>query len=204
VSINPAFAWNHGYYSPNIDITWSAFVGPSVAARGVDGPGPAGAPEVRDPNSTRTVPEASGRGTWIDETDVRPTMLSLVGLSDDYQTDGRVVTQILRHAPRALKNTTDLAACYKQLNSAVGEFGTDTLIADTRALASGSAGSDPQFGATEARLTRLADRRDALSTRIKSALSAAAFQDKTPRRSTVRSQAGRCFGLLDEAARLLR
>jgi hypothetical protein len=203
VSINPAFAWNHGYYSPNIDITWSAFVGPNVAARGVDGPGPAGGPEASDPNSTRTVPRASGHGTWIDETDVRPTMLSLVGLKDDYATDGRVVTQILRHTPRALEHTADLADCYKQLNSAVGEFGTDTLIADTRALASGSSASDRQFGATQARLTRLADRRDALSTRIKSILTAAAFQDRAPRRSTVGAQTGQCVQLLHQAAQLL-
>ena len=25
-----AFAWNHGYYSPNIDVTWSSFAGPGV------------------------------------------------------------------------------------------------------------------------------------------------------------------------------
>ena len=41
VSINNGFAYNHGYYSPNIDITWSALVGPGIAARGVDGPAPA-------------------------------------------------------------------------------------------------------------------------------------------------------------------
>ena len=204
VSINPAFAWNHGYYSPNIDITWSAFVGPNVAARGIDGPGPARSPETTDPNSRRTVPQASRHGTWIDETDVRPTMLSLVGLRDDYKTDGRVVTQILRHQPRALKHTARLAACYKQVNSAVGEFGTDTLIADTRALAGGSAASDLRFAATQLRLARLADRRDALATHIKTTLGAAAFQGRVPRRSTVRAQTRRCFDLLDDAETLLQ
>jgi len=28
ISINPNFAYDHGYYSPNIDVTWAAFTGP--------------------------------------------------------------------------------------------------------------------------------------------------------------------------------
>ena len=34
------FAWNHGYYSPDVDVTWSSFVGPGVRKDGVDGPLP--------------------------------------------------------------------------------------------------------------------------------------------------------------------
>ena len=72
----PAFAWNHGYYSPDIDITWSAFVGPR-------GPGPrrrrSGRRGAARRCATRTAAAASRRsarkGTWADETDVRPTML---------------------------------------------------------------------------------------------------------------------------------
>src|SRR5437762_8897508 len=37
---------------------------------------------------------------WTDHTDVRPTMLSLLGLTDDYGHDGRVVSQVL--APTAI------------------------------------------------------------------------------------------------------
>ena len=65
VSINSSFAWNHGYYSPNIDITWAGVVGPGVAANGVNGPAPTGGNEAQDPNSTHTVPEASQVGTWV-------------------------------------------------------------------------------------------------------------------------------------------
>ena len=43
----PRFAWNHGYYSPDIDITWSSFAGPGVGARGVDGPQPGRQPRGR-------------------------------------------------------------------------------------------------------------------------------------------------------------
>src|SRR5581483_9208289 len=100
VSINNAFAYDHGYYSPNIDITWVGMTGPGVANHGLDGPGPAGGNESQDPNSTHTVPEASQHGTWVEETDIRPTMLHLLGLSDDYQSDGHVITQALASPTR--------------------------------------------------------------------------------------------------------
>ena len=32
---------------------------------------------------------------WTDHTDIRPTMLALLGLKDDYVSDGRVVTEFL-------------------------------------------------------------------------------------------------------------
>ena len=53
----------------------------------------------------------------------------LLGLKDDYEHDGRVITQVLTHPNRALTGTgvTDLGLCYKQLNSSVGKFGTATL-----------------------------------------------------------------------------
>ena len=95
VAVNPAFAWDHGYYSPNIDITWAGVVGPGVAANGVNGPAPAGGNESHDPNSLNTVPDASRVGTWVEETDLRPTLLHLAGLADDYQSDGRVISQVL-------------------------------------------------------------------------------------------------------------
>jgi hypothetical protein len=167
VGVNPRFAWNHGYYSPNIDITWAGIVGPGVAAHGVDGPSPAGGNEPSDPNSTNTVPEASGVGTWVEETDLRPTLLHLTGLSDDYQSDGRVISQVLRSRPSALRATETLAEAYQQLNSSVGAFATDTLLADSAALAGGSAASDAAYQHEQQQLLRLADARDALAGVIK-------------------------------------
>jgi hypothetical protein len=174
VSINPGFAYDHGYYSPNIDVTWSSFVGPGVRHLGIDGPTPEQSNEASDPNSTRTVPEASTRGTWAEEVDLRPTMLWLLGLHDDYQTDGQVLTPILSHPTRALREVQGLGRIYQQLNSAVGSFATLTLQADTQALASGSSADDSQYAATEAALTRLADQRDALAAVMKVALAQAA------------------------------
>jgi hypothetical protein len=174
VSINNGFAYNHGYYSPNIDITWSSLVGPGVAARGVDGPEPAAGNQPSDPNSTRTVPQASTVGTWVEETDLRPTLLHLVGLRDDYPTDGRVISQVLNRPSEALQRTEELAAEYQQLNSSVGQFATNTLIADSAALASGSATDDSTFEREQRVLLLLAGSRDRVAAEMKAVLSEAA------------------------------
>jgi hypothetical protein len=174
VQFNNGFAYDHGYYSPNINITWVGMVGPGVVNNGVDGPGPTGGNEAQDPNSTRTVPEASGNGTWVEETDVRPTLLDLVGLHDDYQSDGHVITQALTHPSSTLLATAALAKGYDQINSSVGQLATDTLIADSSALATGSSSDDTAYQATQAALQQLADDRDVAATKIKRLLSAAA------------------------------
>jgi hypothetical protein len=62
-----------------------------------------------------------------------------------------------------------LAACYKQLNSSVGTFGTDTLVADTRALKTASDG-DQQYTDFLSRLGALGARRDALAGTLKQEL----------------------------------
>jgi hypothetical protein len=180
VSIFSRFAWDHGYYSPNIDITWTGIVGPNVLPRGVDGPDPMHGAAVLDPSGNSTVPEFSKVGTWADETDIRPTMLSLLGLKDDYPTDGRVLTEILDRVPRALRSTESLGACYKQLNGGVGEFATNTLLAESAALASGSASDDSQFTRTENTLSTLVELRDPLASQIKTTLSRAAFEQVAP------------------------
>ena len=93
VAIFQRFAWDHGYYSPDIDITWAGFAGPGVARRGLVGPdprhGPTSTAAGQNGLPTLTVPDASS-GPWAEETDVRPTLLSLAGLRDDYLSDGTV------------------------------------------------------------------------------------------------------------------
>jgi hypothetical protein len=174
VSFNTSFAYDHGYYSPNIDVTWAAMAGPGVALRGIDGPSPAEGNQPNDPEANNTVPQASTNGTWVEETDIRPTMLYLLGLSDDYQSDGHVITQALASVPPALAATADLAAGYDQINSSVGQFGTDTLIADSKALASGSSSDDSAYATEQAALLQLANDRDTAAQQIKDTLSAAA------------------------------
>jgi hypothetical protein len=149
-------------------------VGPGVVNNGVDGPGPAGGNESQDPNSTHTVPEASKQGTWVEETDIRPTLLYLLGLKDDYESDGHVITAALTDPNGALQATADLAKGYDQINSSVGQFATDTRIADTNALATGSGADDSTYQDVQAALQQLADDRDTAAAPIKRVLNNAA------------------------------
>jgi hypothetical protein len=201
VAVNPAFAWDHGYYSPNIDITWAGVVGPGVAANGVNGPAPTGGNEAQDPNSTHTVPEASQVGTWVEETDLRPTLLHLAGLTDDYQSDGRVISQVLSSPAQSMRDTEALAVAYQQINSSVGQFATDTMLADSAALGSGSASNDSTHLSEQARLRHLADNRDKLAGEIKAVLTQAA-EGHSPSHGTVTSEIARANALLKQAHQL--
>jgi hypothetical protein len=175
------FAWNHGYYSPDIDITWAGLVGPGIAKQGLIGPDPShGATATaagQNGQPSLTVPQASTTGPWVDEADIRPTLLSLVGLRDDYLSDGAVLTDVM--TGRQDSRVADLAAAYRQLNSSVGAFATDTLKADTAALASSST-NDATFTRTEAALTALADQRDTLAGQIKKTLNQSEFGPGRP------------------------
>src|SRR5262249_28318916 len=90
----------------------------------------------------------------------------------DHVGDGRVLTEDLTIRPGATKDPLflPLAQCYKQLNSSVGLFGTDVILADTAALKTGSASSDTQYQAFLFRLQSLGAARDTLATRIKNEL----------------------------------
>src|SRR5258705_7174226 len=147
-----------------------------------------------------TVPTAS-TGLWAEETDIRPTLLSLVGLHDDYLSDGAVLSPILsRHEDKA-GNVDELAATYRQLNSSVGAFATDTLKADTVALASSSAG-DQTFTRVQSRLTQLADQRDLLAHQIKKTLNQAEFGNGRPSRIAISAELALAHVLLQQAHQL--
>ncbi len=160
VAVNPAFAWNHGDVSPDINRTWLGLVGPGVPHRGLDA------------------------ATWADHTDIRPTMLALLGLRDDYEHDGRVLIEDL--SPTAVAGSLnahravllELARVFKQLDACVGAFGLDTLKASTTALKSGSASDDTTYQRLEAALQALGTARDPLASKIHAQLDAAAFQGK--------------------------
>src|SRR5438876_5422789 len=67
--------------------------------------------------------------TWSDHTDIRPTIMLLTGLKDDYSHDGRVLSEAMTGAalPATIRGNANifrrLAASYKQINAAVGQFG---------------------------------------------------------------------------------
>ncbi|HLY86155.1 MAG TPA: hypothetical protein VKO84_06560 [Gaiellaceae bacterium] len=201
IGINDYYAYDHGYYSPNIDVTWVGFAGKGVKVGGVDGPQPDQGNQPSDPESHNTVPQASTIGTWVEETDIRPTMLQLLGLTDDYESDGHVITQALDNVPPALQATAELAKGYDQIESSVGQFGTDTLIADTKALASGSSSNDSFYTSEQATLRSLADERDRVAATIKTLLSEAA-DGITPNHGQVTSALAHVRELLSRARAL--
>ncbi|HEV2235874.1 MAG TPA: hypothetical protein VGR57_04350 [Ktedonobacterales bacterium] len=156
VTEQPGFAWNHGDVAPDINITWLGLVGPGVRTLGDDG------------------------SIWSDHTDIRPTMLMLLGLHDDYATDGRALVEPLfdwavPQTWRAHRETLlRLAATFKQLNAAVGQFGLQSLVVSTRALESNAAG-DATYTDLENQLAALGKQRDTLAGQMRDALSAATF-----------------------------
>ena len=152
---NQSFAWNHGDIQDEIASTWVGYVGQGVENIGADGT------------------------TWSDHTDVRPTILNLVGLKDDYVHDGRVISEILQGyaRPLALKKSGSfiaLAQIYKQLNAPFGEFAMAALKASTKALASTDA-DDATYTSIEGQIESLTSQRDALAAKMVGLLNGAEF-----------------------------
>ena len=180
VTQNTGFAWDHGDYAAEINTNYVAFVGPGVRHLGLDGPAADQGTTSSGPDSGQTeVFQDHFPGPWVDETDIRPTIMYLTGLRDDYQHDGRVITQILGDPNQALSapGVTGLGECYKQLNSSVGDFAAYTLQADTNAINSTSPGDHVYVG-TDKALRGLEVARDRLAGQIKGELEAAAFGDQ--------------------------
>jgi hypothetical protein len=199
VTQSTGFAWDHGDYAAEVDTNYVAFVGPGVKQLGVDGPAADQGPNSAGPNSGLTVvTDDHLPGPWVDEADIRPTIMYLTGLEDKYTYDGRVISQILTNPNRALRapGVTPLGACYKQLNSSVGQFGAATVAADTKALESTTSG-DSLYQRVDGQLRVLEVSRDQLSEQLKTELQAAAFQDRSI--SGVGRQIAACEGLIRAA-----
>jgi len=159
VTINPGFAWNHGDVQPEITTTWLGMVGPGVDQTGID--------------ST----------TWSDHTDIRPTIMTLLGLKDDYGHDGRALVEDLTGyaQPSAVKKSSSfvaLAQIYKQLDACVGQFGLKTLSVSTRALEGGSSSDDSTYTNLENQLASFGSQRDALAAQMISLLEGAEFNNQ--------------------------
>jgi hypothetical protein len=155
VCVDPKFAWNHGDFQDEIGNTWLGIVGPGVKRLGVD------------------------NRTWADHTDTRPTMLSLLGLDESYEMDGRVITQVVgsEHASEHGSDGNTLTAlgdAYKQVNAPYGAFGLDALAASTKAIASSD---DLTYDRIETRIANLTFQRNELAGTIRSALDSASFGD---------------------------
>ncbi len=204
VTQGTGFAWDHGDYAAEINTNWLGIVGPGVKKLGLDGPAADAGTTSSGANSGQVeVVDNHFSGPWIDETDIRPTMIYLAGLRDDYEHDGRVITQILSDPNSALDHgdVTSLGECYKQLNSSVGEFGAATLQASTKAIESTSSG-DSKFKAIDSILRGLNVVRDRLAGLIKGELEAAAFRNEPVHHAGL--QLGACRGLIHAASELAK
>jgi hypothetical protein len=205
VQQDDSYAWDHGDYAAEIDTNWAGFVGPGVAKLGLDGNQPNDFPGSAGINSGQvTVPQSGTTGTWVDETDIRPTLMHLTGLKDDYIEDGRVITELLAQpADNGLSSpaTTALAVCYKQLNSSVGELGTATLEASTHAIESNSPG-DTSYTEMDSDLVALDNARDHLAGQIKDELWRAEFANDSLNPGLETQQTAACWGIIGYADHL--
>ena len=177
-----SFAWNHGDIQDEIASTWVGYVGRGVDQSGIDS------------------------ATWSDHTDVRPTILELVGLKDDYVHDGRVISEILQGyaRPKALKKSGSfvaLAQIYKQLNASFGEFAMDTLKASTKALASNDA-DDATYASIEGQIQSLTGQRDALTGQMIGLLEGAEFNNTAFSDAQAQSLIAQGEALLNQAKAL--
>ncbi len=145
-----SFAWNHGDIQDEIASTWVGYVGQGVDQSGIDS------------------------ATWSDHTDVRPTILELVGLKDDYVHDGRVISEEF------------------------GEFAMDTLKASTKALASNDAG-DATYSAIEGQIQSLTSQRDALAAQMIGLLNGAEFNGQSFSDAQAQSLIAQGQALLNQA-----
>jgi hypothetical protein len=177
---NQSFAWNHGDIQDEIASTWAGYVGPGIKHLGDD------------------------NRVWTDHTDHRPTVLTLLGLGDDYETDGRTVTEIAHESalPVSLRVhhpwLERLGQSYKQLMASFGSFSMDTLVASTAALASDSAG-DATYTTIEGEIQDLTNQRDALAAEIRTGLNDAEFNDRRLSESQINDWIVRSNALLQQA-----
>ena len=118
---------------------------------------------------------------FTDHTDIRPTMLTLAGLKDDYAHDGRVLFEVLddESLPASLRTHQEtlsrLAAAYKDIYAPRGTLGAKTLQGiSTQALE----GSDQTYAKLETKLANLTTERDDIAGDMIGRLEGAAFQNQ--------------------------
>ncbi len=174
--VDPGFAWNHGGVDPKINRTFLGMVGPGVAPQGLQD------------------------YLWSDHTDIRPTMLLLSGLNDDYSHDGRVLVEALHNnvLPKSLRESELsfilLANVYKQITAPVGFLGLTSLQVSTRALG----GDDAVYTKLEDKLSALTQQRDALAAQIIQLLEGAEFNGTPIDFKTAVSLVAQATQLLEE------
>jgi hypothetical protein len=163
VKEDPSFAWNHGDIQPEITTTWLGIVGPGIEKSGID------------------------NNTWSDHADIRPTMMLLLGLHDDYQYDGVALIGNLSDytIPKSIKESSGgitlfnmAVKNYKQINAPVGQLAIDTLKASTKGIKSGNLTNDMTYNSFENKISILTIERDKLVQQVSQILKETEFNGK--------------------------
>jgi hypothetical protein len=155
------FAWNHGDFQKDITRTWFGMAGPGVKRLGRND-------EV-----------------FSDHSDLRPTILALVGLKDVYVHDGRVLVEDLeRHVladslEDSFSTYVALADAYKQINATKGSVGVNSLVFANRAITS----DDATYAKYLTTIGAITAERDALASQMITLLDGAAFANQPIRRN---------------------
>jgi hypothetical protein len=172
------FAWNHGDFQRQIVTTWLGVVGPGIRRLG------------------------RNDDLFTDHTDIRPTILSLTGLKDDYAHDGRVIFEVLRDEalPPPLHAHSDtlkrLAEAYEQINAPTGKLGIATLTGfSTEALE----GDDAMYAYFENKLEKIADLRNDIGGKMIGMLENAEFNGQEIDEAEARKLIDQAEELLEQA-----
>jgi hypothetical protein len=151
--VQSGFAWNHGDFQPDITNTWLGMAGPGVLNLGVV------------------------KSFFSDHTDIRPTMMGLVGLTDDYAHDGRVLIEVMKIGAMPVtlqqhqQTFTRLADIYKAINAPLGTLGVRTLQNTTAAIQ----GNDASYIGYFAQLKALTGERNSIAGNMIRMMDAAEF-----------------------------
>jgi hypothetical protein len=150
------FAWNHGDFQRQITRTWFGMVDPGVPHQG------------------------RFDEIFSDRTDLRPTILTLVGLNDDYVHDGRMLVENLDPyvLPKAVVENyfayVALAQAYKQMNATKGSVGVNSLVYANRAITS----DDATYAKYLTTMSATTPERVELANQMIALLNGAAFDNK--------------------------
>ncbi len=179
--VYPYNAWNHGDMQPEIGRTFIAIAGPGVRSLSITS------------------------SFFSDHVDVRPTIMFLTGLKDDYVHDWRVLLETLdpsilpsslhAHSATLLR----LGQIYKQINAPFGQLGLQTLQISTAALES-NATNDSTYTQLESDIETWTTQRDALAAQIKAILEAAEFSGQALDEQQAKSLIAQGQTLLGQAA----
>jgi len=153
---SPGYAWNHGGFQSKIATTWLGLVGPGVVNLGTD------------------------TTTWTDHVDIRPTILELAHLTDDYQHDGRVISEDLETSVLPINIETNAAAfhelghAYKQLAAPFGSVGVNSLVYATPNVTTANTTAHQTYVST---IQAFTVQRNALAATIRSYIEDAEFNN---------------------------